>query len=75
MSDGALLFRRIIFGALRLSRALVAAVDGITPCFAFRFDFRGYFVNHGFLFFDGRHVRCVIGKVEAVPLGGKNAAD
>ena len=54
---------------------MVAAVDGITPCFAFRFDFRGYFVNHGFLFFDGRLFRCVIGKVEAVPQGGENAAD
>ena len=54
---------------------MVAAVDGIAPCFAFRFDFGGYFVNHGFLFFDGRLFRCVIGKVEAVPQGGENAAD
>lgn len=69
------MFRRIIFGALRLPRALVAAVDGIAPCFAFGFDFGGYFVNHGFLFFDGWLFWCVVGKVEAVPQGGENAAD
>lgn len=73
--DKALLFRRIIFGALRLPRALVAAVDRIAPCFAFGFDFGGYFVNHGFLFFDGRLFGCVVGKVEAVPQGGENTAD
>ena len=32
-------------------------------------------MNHGFLFFDGRLFGCVVGKVEAVPQGGENAAD
>ena len=32
-------------------------------------------MNHGFLFFDGRLFRFVVGKVEAVPQGGENAAD
>ena len=52
---------------------MVAAIDGIAPCFAFGFDFGSYFVNHGFLFFDGRLFRCVVGKVEAVPQGGEKA--
>ena len=34
--------------------------------FAFGFDFGGYFVNHGFLFFNGRLFWSVVGKVEAV---------
>ena len=75
MSDGALFFRRIIFGTLRLPRASVVTIDGIAPCFAFGFNFSGYFVNHGFLFFDGRFFRSVVGKVEVVPQGGENAAD